>query len=116
MAFYPQLILDALKHVRYPGTGEDIVTAGMVDDNIRIDGNKISFSLIFEKNNDPFAKSLVKACEQAILTYAGEEAEITRNCLCIIHNDVPYADFVYPKEKNDNKCRSHNPDRNIRLS
>ena len=45
MAFYPQLILDALKHVRYPGTGEDIVSAGMVDDNIRIDGNKIAFSL-----------------------------------------------------------------------
>ena len=46
MAFYPQLIIDALKHVRYPGTGEDIVSAGMVEDNIRIDGNKISFSLV----------------------------------------------------------------------
>jgi ATP-binding protein involved in chromosome partitioning len=79
MAFYPQLIIDALKHVRYPGTGEDIVSAGMVEDNIRIDGNKISFSLVFEKQNDPFAKSLVKACEQAVLTYAGEEAEIKGN-------------------------------------
>jgi ATP-binding protein involved in chromosome partitioning len=79
MAFYPQLILDALKHVRYPGTGTDIVSGGMVDDDIRIDGNKISFSLLLEKPNDPFAKSLVKAAEQAILTYAGAEAEIKGN-------------------------------------
>lgn len=79
MAFYPSLILDALKHVRYPGTGEDIVSSGMVEDNIRIDGNKISFALVFEKANDPFARSLVKACEQAILTYVGAEAEIKGN-------------------------------------
>ena len=79
MAFYPKLVLDALSHVRYPGTGNDIVSAGMVEDNIRIDGNKISFALLFDKANDPFAKSLVKACEQAILTYVGEEAEIKGN-------------------------------------
>ena len=48
MAIYPKLILDALSTVRYPGTGKNIVEAGMVDDNIRIDGNKVSFSLIFE--------------------------------------------------------------------
>ena len=89
MAFYPKLILDALKHVRYPGTGEDIVTAGMVDDNIRIEGNKISFTLLFEKANDPFAHSLVKASEQAILTYAGEEAEIKGNISIAYKNQLP---------------------------
>jgi len=79
MTLYPGLILDALKHVRYPGTGKDIVSSGMVQDNIRIDGNKISFSLIFEKTNDPFAKSVVKAAEQAILTYIGEDIDIKGN-------------------------------------
>ncbi len=67
MALYLKLIIDALTHVRYPGTGKDIVSSEMVEDNIRIDGNKVSFSLIFEKENDPFARSLVKACETAIL-------------------------------------------------
>ena len=67
MAIYPKLILDALSTVRYPGTGKNIVEAGMVDDNIRIDGNKVSFSLIFEKPTDPFMKSVVKAAETAIL-------------------------------------------------
>ncbi|HRZ96603.1 MAG TPA: Mrp/NBP35 family ATP-binding protein [Paludibacter sp.] len=79
MTLYPQLILDALTHVRYPGTGKDIVSSGMVQDNIRIDGNKISFSIVFEKQNDPFAKSVVKAAEQAILTYIGEDIDIKGN-------------------------------------
>jgi len=79
MAFYPKLILDALTHVRYPGNGKDLVSNEMVEDDIRIDGNKISFSLIFDKPTNPFIKSVVKAAEQAILTYAGEEAEIKGN-------------------------------------
>ena len=79
MTLYPKLVLDALVHVRYPGTGKDIVSSGMVQDNIRIDGNKISFSLIFDKVNDPFSKSVIKAAEQAILTYIGEDIDIKGN-------------------------------------
>lgn len=79
MAIYPQLIIDALKNVRYPGTGQDIVSAGMVADDIRIDGMKVSFSLITEKQNDPFIRSLVKMAEQAILTYADPNIEIKGN-------------------------------------
>ena len=44
MTIYPNLILDALRTVRYPGTGKDIVDMGMVNDDIRIDGNRVSFS------------------------------------------------------------------------
>lgn len=66
MTLYPKLILDALASVRYPGTGKSIVEAEMVADNIRIDGMHVSFSIIFEKNTDPFMKSIVKASEAAI--------------------------------------------------
>lgn len=76
LTLYPNLILDALTHVRYPGTGKNIVEMGMIEDDIRIDGNKVSFSIIFSKVNDPFAKSVVKAAEQAILTYISKEVEI----------------------------------------
>ena len=79
MAIYPKLILDALATVRYPGNGKDLVAAGMVEDDIRIEGNKVSFSLIFERSNDPFQKSVVKAAETAILTYVGEDVEIKGN-------------------------------------
>ena len=79
MTISSQVILDALKNVRYPGTGIDIVSSGMVQNNITIDGNKVTFSLYFEKTNDPFAKSVVKAAEQAILTYVSNQIDIKGN-------------------------------------
>ena len=79
MTIYPKLILDALATVRYPGTGKNLVEAGMVEDNIRIEGMKVSFSLIFEKPTDPFMKSVIKAAETAILTHVGKEVEIVGN-------------------------------------
>ena len=51
---YPQQIIDALQHVRYPGTGKNLIEGGMLEDDIRISGMEVSFSLIFEKDNDPF--------------------------------------------------------------
>jgi len=88
MTIYPQLVLDALVHVRYPGNGKDIVSSGMVHDEIHIDGKKISFTLVFEKANDPFSKSVVKAAEQAILTYVGEDVEIKGN-INVISKEAP---------------------------
>jgi ATP-binding protein involved in chromosome partitioning len=76
---YPKQILDALKNVRYPGDNQDIVTAGMVEDDIKIDGNKVSFSLIAKKKNAPFIKSVVKASEAAILHYVSPDCDIKGN-------------------------------------
>ena len=76
---YPKLILDALANVRYPGTGKNIVESEMVEDDIRIEGRKVSFSLIFSRSTDPFIKSLVKAAEAAILTYVAPDVEIKGN-------------------------------------
>ena len=77
MTLYPKLILDALSTVRYPGNGKNLVEAEMVADNLRIDGMKVSFSLIFEKPTDPFMKSVLKSAETAIHTYVSPEVEVT---------------------------------------
>ncbi len=81
MTLYPQLIIDALSTVRYPGTGKDIVSMGMVEDDMRIDGNKVTFSLVFDKPTDPFIKSIVRASEAAIITHVGNEVDIKGNIL-----------------------------------
>ena len=65
---YPKTVHDALETVRYPGTGRNIVESGMVEDDLRIDGRKVSFSLIFDKPTDPFIRSMAKAAEAAIHT------------------------------------------------
>ena len=89
MQLYPNLILDALKNVRYPASGKNIVDAGMVEDDIRINGNKVSFSLIFDKPTDPFIKSIVRAAESAIETYISPEVEIKGNIAVKTRTTLP---------------------------
>ena len=76
MTLYPNLILDALKNVRYPGNGKDIVSLGMVEDDIRIDGDKVSFSLIFDRPTDPFIRSAVRAAETALITFISKDVDV----------------------------------------
>ena len=74
---YPQQIIDALRHVRYPGNGKDLIESGMLEDDIRISGLAVSFSLIFDKDSDPFMKSVIKAAEVAVQTYVDANAAVT---------------------------------------
>jgi ATP-binding protein involved in chromosome partitioning len=91
---YPQQIIDALQHVRYPGTGKNLIESGMLEDDIRISGLEVSFSLIFEKDNDPFRKSVVKAAETAIHTYVDENAAVHIHTKFIKQNMAPKTDSV----------------------
>ena len=75
-ALYPKLIMDALATVRYPGTGKNIVEMEMVEDDLRIAGMHVSFTLIFDKPTNPFLKSIVKAAEAAIHAFACKDAEV----------------------------------------
>ena len=68
--------MDALATVRYPGTGKNVVEMNMVEDDLRIAGLHVSFSLIFDKPTDPFLKSMVKACEAAIHAYVSKDVEV----------------------------------------
>lgn len=91
---YPQQIIAALQHVRYPGTGKNLIEGGMLEDDIRISGLEVSFSLIFEKDNDPFRKSVVKAAETAIHTYVDENAAVHIHTKFIKQNMAPKSDSV----------------------
>ena len=78
MALYPKLILDALAQVIYPGTKKNLVESEMVADDMRIEGKHVSFSLIFDKQTDPFMKSVLRAAEaniKHVCQLVGEEVE-----------------------------------------
>ena len=79
MSYYPSLIVDALRHVIHPEKGKDIVSLEMVEDDIKIDGKRISFSLLFDRATDPMIKPIRRAAVQAIKTHVGEDAEIEGN-------------------------------------
>ena len=77
MTIYPKLITDALATVTYPGTKKNLVESEMVADDIRINGNKVSFTLIFPRDTDPFIKSTIKAAEATLKYKLGEDVEVT---------------------------------------
>lgn len=77
MTLYPKLIIDALATVTYAGTKKNLVESEMLVDDIRIDGMKVSFSLLFPKETDPFLKSTLKAAEAAIHYHVSKDVEVT---------------------------------------
>ncbi|RRD80576.1 MRP family ATP-binding protein [Alloprevotella sp. OH1205_COT-284] len=76
MTLYPKLITDALAQVRYPGNGKNLIEAQMLWDDPRIDGMNVSFSIVFEKNPDPFMKSLFKSIEATIHREISPDVEV----------------------------------------
>ena len=99
MTLYPNIIKEALMTVRYPGNGKNLIENEMLEDDLRIDGMKVSFSLIFPKATDPFKKSILKAAETAIHTYVSPDVEVTINAKA--QTDLPpEPDKLLPGVKN----------------
>lgn len=102
MALYPKLITDALTQVIYPGTKKNLVESGMVEDDIRIDGTKVTFSLIFDKETDPFMKSVLKAAEANLIHYCQQIGEAVQPEIKVKLRQAPRPepDKLLPKVKN----------------
>lgn len=58
-------IRELLKGIKYPGSNKDIVSLDMVQ-QIKAEGTKISFRLVFQKSEDPFVSTVKKKCEELI--------------------------------------------------
>ncbi|MFA6126682.1 MAG: Mrp/NBP35 family ATP-binding protein [Bacteroidales bacterium] len=83
-------VLDCLKEVINPDNEKDIVSLGMVRD-LRIEGRKVSFSLVFPKSKNPFAQSVKKSCEQRIAAGLGKdiETDIKLDARQVVHTERP---------------------------
>lgn len=78
MAYTSEQVFSALRGVMHPERQQDIIALGMVS-SLEIDGNKISFSLIFNKENTTNIANLKKACVEAVEKALGSDAEIRGN-------------------------------------
>lgn len=76
MTIYPKLVTDALATVVYAGTKKNLIESDMLADDIRINGNHVTFTLVFPRDTDPFMKSTVKAAEAAIHYCIGKDVEV----------------------------------------
>ena len=76
MTIYPKLITDALEKVMYAGTKKNLIESEMLVDDIRIEGKKVTFTLLFPRETDPFLKSTLKAAEAQIHYSVGKDVEV----------------------------------------
>lgn len=77
MTIYPKLITDALSTVIYAGTKKNLIESDMLADTPSVNGNKVTFTLIFPRETDPFLKSTLKAAEAAIHYHVGQDVEVS---------------------------------------
>ncbi|OCX50320.1 ATP-binding protein [Mucilaginibacter sp. PPCGB 2223] len=71
-------VLAALSHVEEPDLKKDLVTLNMVED-IRIEGSKVSFSIILTTPACPLKAMIENACRNAILHFVSKDADIRIN-------------------------------------
>ncbi|MFO7924022.1 MAG: Mrp/NBP35 family ATP-binding protein [Bacteroidales bacterium] len=82
-------VKEVLKKIKHPGSGQDIITEAMAGD-IVVDKGKVSLTLNTGNRSDPFAKSVKRACEDALKSTFGNSLDI----------DVT---ILSPQPKQDNK-------------
>ena len=76
MTVIPKTITDILRKVIFPGSAESIVDLEMVQE-IRTAGSRISFTLVFQRDDDPNIQPLSEACALEIEKVLGTEYDIT---------------------------------------
>jgi len=78
MSYQTDQVFAALRKVIHPEQKKDIISLGMVQE-LAIDGNAISFALVFSKANTTNIANLKKECVQVIETELGNKVEIRGN-------------------------------------
>jgi ATP-binding protein involved in chromosome partitioning len=71
-------VLTALGHVEEPDLKKDLVTLNMIED-VEINGNKVSFSVILTTPACPLKALIENACRNAISHFVSKEAEVSIN-------------------------------------
>jgi ATP-binding protein involved in chromosome partitioning len=65
-----ELVLDALKKVRFPGLSRDIVSFGFVRD-VRVDGGTVFFTIHFQTENPSVGQQIARDAEAAVRALEG---------------------------------------------
>ena len=78
MSYTKEQVIEALKEVIYFPKSDNIISQKMVDD-IKIEGKRISFTLLFPKPNDKSAAIVEQACIDALTKSLGQDVQVKGN-------------------------------------
>ena len=76
MIILPKNITETLKRILFPGSEKSIVDLEMVQE-IRIAGKRVSFTLVFQREDDPAIGPVSEACSDEIRREYGHEYEVS---------------------------------------
>ena len=76
MSITQEQVLDALRYVEEPDLKKDLVTLNMIED-VRIEGKKVSFTVILTTPACPMKALIEKACVNAIIHFVDSEAQVS---------------------------------------
>ncbi|MDP4207622.1 MAG: Mrp/NBP35 family ATP-binding protein [Bacteroidota bacterium] len=88
MSYTIDQVTKALMQVTHPAYSNDIVSLNMLSDII-IHDNVISFTLTFQRSNDPLINSIQKACKVALQAQIGDEIQIGEIKIDSLHKVEP---------------------------
>ena len=71
-------VYNALRHVEDPDLKKDLVSLNMIED-LKIDGNKLSFSVVLTTPACPMKAMLENACKNAIRHFVSKDVELSIN-------------------------------------
>lgn len=94
-----QKLLEALSNVQEPDLGKDLVTLNMIRD-IRIDGKRVSFTVVLTTPACPLKDHIKNACINAVQILVDKEALVTVNFTANTTTQRHDARSVLPKVKN----------------
>lgn len=98
MSFSDDKVLAALEKVKYPGKDQNIVELGLIS-NIWSEGNKLGFTIVFDRSNDPVIPSVRKASVKALKKYLDPKVEIEGN-IEIKAKQIIESQKILPEVKN----------------
>ncbi len=75
MEINQEKLVEVLKTIQYPPKNSDIVTLGMVKD-LKVEGNKITFSVVFDSFNNPHEKSIKEEAARKLKEAFGNDIEV----------------------------------------
>lgn len=71
----PKSVKEALSQVKYPGSQQNLVSLEMVQE-IRIAGQKIDFSLVFQRSNDRNIPTVITMCKTTLASAFGHDIAV----------------------------------------
>ena len=92
-------VVEILQGVIHPSSKRSIVDMGLVK-NLQIENNRLSFSLSFDKVNDPLKSSIQKACVQTLTEEFGNDIQIDVKVLTNLKMNTGKKPSVLPQVKN----------------